>query len=79
MFDEVMASLDASEKAHRWSERVAYNRERMETHGAAPRSRDGRIGQNVARARRRAGDDRAARSSCSARRRRSKDKRSEAA
>ena len=34
VFDEVMASLDASEKAIGWAERVAYNRERMETHGA---------------------------------------------
>src|SRR6187551_3105869 len=33
VFDEVMASLDASEKPLRWAERVAYNRERMETHG----------------------------------------------
>ncbi|MBO9499913.1 MAG: NAD(P)-dependent oxidoreductase [Novosphingobium sp.] len=33
VFDEVMASLDASEKATGWAERVAYNRERMETHG----------------------------------------------
>ncbi len=34
VFDEVMASLDASEKPIPWAERVAYNRERMETHGA---------------------------------------------
>ena len=34
VFDEVMASLDASEKAWPWSERIAYNRERMATHGA---------------------------------------------
>ena len=33
VFDEVMASLDGSEKAIGWTERVAYNRERMETHG----------------------------------------------
>ena len=33
VFDEVMASLDASEKAVGWAGRVAYNRERMETHG----------------------------------------------
>lgn len=33
VFDEVMASLDASEKPARWAERVAYNRERMATHG----------------------------------------------
>ena len=33
VFDEVMASLDASDKAIGWAERVAYNRERMETHG----------------------------------------------
>lgn len=33
VFDEVMASLDASEKAVGWAERVAYNRERMEKHG----------------------------------------------
>jgi len=33
VFDEVMASLDASEKAIGWAERVAYNRERMEIHG----------------------------------------------
>ena len=33
VFDEVMASLDASEKAAGWAEKVAYNRERMETHG----------------------------------------------
>jgi 3-hydroxyisobutyrate dehydrogenase-like beta-hydroxyacid dehydrogenase len=34
VFDEVMASLDASEKAADWAEKVAYNRERMATHGA---------------------------------------------
>lgn len=33
VFDEVMASLDASEKAIPWAERVAYNRERMGKHG----------------------------------------------
>jgi 3-hydroxyisobutyrate dehydrogenase-like beta-hydroxyacid dehydrogenase len=33
VFDEVMASLDASEKALPWAGKVAYNRERMETHG----------------------------------------------
>ena len=33
VFDEVMASLDASEKAIGWAGRVAYNRERMATHG----------------------------------------------
>jgi 3-hydroxyisobutyrate dehydrogenase-like beta-hydroxyacid dehydrogenase len=33
VFEEVMASLDASEKPLRWAERIAYNRERMETHG----------------------------------------------
>jgi 3-hydroxyisobutyrate dehydrogenase-like beta-hydroxyacid dehydrogenase len=33
VFDEVMASLDASEKQAPWAEKVAYNRERMETHG----------------------------------------------
>ncbi|MGZ3196594.1 MAG: DUF1932 domain-containing protein [Croceibacterium sp.] len=33
VFDEVMASLDASEKAAPWAEKVAYNRERMATHG----------------------------------------------
>ncbi len=33
VFDEVMASLDATEKAIGWAERVAYNRERMEIHG----------------------------------------------
>jgi 3-hydroxyisobutyrate dehydrogenase-like beta-hydroxyacid dehydrogenase len=30
---EVTASLDASEKPWPWAERIAYNRERMETHG----------------------------------------------
>jgi 3-hydroxyisobutyrate dehydrogenase-like beta-hydroxyacid dehydrogenase len=30
---EVAASLDESEKPLRWAERIAYNRERMETHG----------------------------------------------
>ena len=34
VFDEVMASLDASEKAATWADKVAYNRERMTTHGA---------------------------------------------
>lgn len=34
VFDEVMASLDASEKPLPWAGKVAYNRERMETHGA---------------------------------------------
>ena len=33
VFDEVMASLDASEKRVAWAERVAYNRERMQRHG----------------------------------------------
>ena len=33
VFDEVMDSLDASEKRMPWAEKVAYNRERMETHG----------------------------------------------
>ena len=33
VFDEVTASLDASEKQIGWRERFAYNRERMETHG----------------------------------------------
>jgi 3-hydroxyisobutyrate dehydrogenase-like beta-hydroxyacid dehydrogenase len=33
VFDEVIASLDASEKRIGWAERIAYNRERMETHG----------------------------------------------
>ena len=33
VFDEVMASLDASEKQIPWAQKVAYNRERMETHG----------------------------------------------
>jgi len=32
--DELLASLDASEKALPWATRAAYNRERMETHGA---------------------------------------------
>ncbi|MEO6093893.1 MAG: DUF1932 domain-containing protein [Novosphingobium sp.] len=32
--DEVLASLDASDKPRPWSERVAYNRERMASHGA---------------------------------------------
>ncbi|WP_338446369.1 DUF1932 domain-containing protein [Pelagerythrobacter marensis] len=31
--DEVLASLDASEKQESWTRRVAYNRERMATHG----------------------------------------------
>ncbi len=31
--DEVLASLDASEKHDQWSERSAYNLERMSTHG----------------------------------------------
>jgi 3-hydroxyisobutyrate dehydrogenase-like beta-hydroxyacid dehydrogenase len=34
VFEEVMASLDASEKPWPWAEKVAYNRERMATHGA---------------------------------------------
>jgi 3-hydroxyisobutyrate dehydrogenase-like beta-hydroxyacid dehydrogenase len=33
VFDEVTASLDASEKQTGWAERIAYNRERMATHG----------------------------------------------
>ena len=33
VFDEVMASLDASDKRSGWAERVAYNRERMALHG----------------------------------------------
>ena len=31
--DEVLASLDASEKSDSWFSRAAYNRERMATHG----------------------------------------------
>ena len=34
VIDEVMASLDASEKNAPWADKVAYNRERMATHGA---------------------------------------------
>jgi 3-hydroxyisobutyrate dehydrogenase-like beta-hydroxyacid dehydrogenase len=33
VFDEVMTSLDASENAAPWAKKVAYNRERMATHG----------------------------------------------
>ena len=33
VFEEVMASLDASERDWNWTRRVDYNRERMETHG----------------------------------------------
>lgn len=33
VFDEVMASLDASENAAPWADKVAYNRERMAKHG----------------------------------------------
>ena len=33
VLDEVMASLDASEKPMPWMARIAYNRERMATHG----------------------------------------------
>jgi 3-hydroxyisobutyrate dehydrogenase-like beta-hydroxyacid dehydrogenase len=33
VFDEVMASLDASERNAGWADKVAYNRDRMETHG----------------------------------------------
>ncbi|TIX48794.1 NAD(P)-dependent oxidoreductase [Alteraurantiacibacter aquimixticola] len=33
VLEEVMASLDASDKPWSWLERTAYNRERMETHG----------------------------------------------
>jgi len=33
VFDDVMASLDASQKTAGWAERVAYNRERMHVHG----------------------------------------------
>lgn len=32
--DEVLGSLDASEKAQPWAQRAAYNLERMATHGA---------------------------------------------
>lgn len=31
--DEVLTSLDASEKAISWAEKAAYNRERMAVHG----------------------------------------------
>ncbi|WP_238474049.1 NAD(P)-dependent oxidoreductase [Altericroceibacterium spongiae] len=34
VFEEVMTSLDASEKDWPWAKRVVYNRERMTTHGA---------------------------------------------
>jgi len=34
VLDEITASLDASEKPVGWAQRFAYNRERMETHGA---------------------------------------------
>jgi 3-hydroxyisobutyrate dehydrogenase-like beta-hydroxyacid dehydrogenase len=32
-YDEVMASLDASERGWNWMQKAEYNRERMETHG----------------------------------------------
>ena len=34
IFDEVMASLDATEKRRGWADRIAYNRGRMDLHGA---------------------------------------------
>jgi 3-hydroxyisobutyrate dehydrogenase-like beta-hydroxyacid dehydrogenase len=34
VFDEVTASLDASEKSAPWADKIAYNRERMAKHGA---------------------------------------------
>ena len=34
VLSEITASLDASEKPVGWAARFAYNRERMETHGA---------------------------------------------
>jgi 3-hydroxyisobutyrate dehydrogenase-like beta-hydroxyacid dehydrogenase len=34
VYDEVMASLDASERGWNWAQKAEYNRERMETHGA---------------------------------------------
>lgn len=34
VYDEVMASLDASERGWNWTQKAEYNRERMETHGA---------------------------------------------
>lgn len=34
VYDEVMASLDASERGWNWAQKTEYNRERMETHGA---------------------------------------------
>jgi 3-hydroxyisobutyrate dehydrogenase-like beta-hydroxyacid dehydrogenase len=43
--EEVLTSLDASEKAWPWARRAAYNIERMVTHGA-PRRRNGRIRQD---------------------------------
>ena len=33
VFDEVVASLDASERKSGWADRIAYNLERMELHG----------------------------------------------
>ena len=33
VFDEVIASLDASEKNAGWADKVAYNRKRMARHG----------------------------------------------
>jgi 3-hydroxyisobutyrate dehydrogenase-like beta-hydroxyacid dehydrogenase len=33
VYDEVMASLDASERGWNWTQKAEYNRERMETHG----------------------------------------------
>ena len=34
VLDEVLASLDASERGGSWADKFAYNRERMEVHGA---------------------------------------------
>jgi hypothetical protein len=54
--EEVLASLDASERPRPWAEKAAYNIERMVTHGA-PRRRNGRIRQNAGKPRRGPADD----------------------
>lgn len=50
VFDEVTASLDASDTQANWAERIAYNRERMERHGlrrAAEMEESGRTLQDL--------------------------------
>ncbi len=57
VYDEVIASLDASERRAGWADRIAYNLGRMELHGLRRAAEMAEIRAHARSARDRAGDD----------------------